>query len=114
MFLPICKLLGPFSAFVVVNGTEFLHRAKVGVVEFLNGVEKWVETHAAKVEEAVDGELQRLLETRMLRRKKFGGPCMFVRLLPVSVFSDIPLIKFRRRLDMISFDHFGELTVSYY
>ncbi|XP_020156601.1 uncharacterized protein [Aegilops tauschii subsp. strangulata] len=51
------------------------YQAKVGVVEFLNGVGKGVETHAAKLEEAVGGDLQRLLETRTLRLKKLGVPC---------------------------------------
>ncbi|XP_006644099.3 uncharacterized protein LOC102722988 [Oryza brachyantha] len=51
------------------------YQAKVGVVEFLNGVGKGVETHAAKVEEAVGGDLQRLLQTRTLRLKKLGIPC---------------------------------------
>lgn len=54
--------------------------AKVGVVEFLNGVGKGVEAHAAKLEEAVGGDLQRLLETRTLRLKKLGIPCKHVRL----------------------------------
>ena len=67
----------------------FLCAAKVGVVEFLNGVGKGVETHAAKLEEAVGGDLQRLLETRTLRLKKLGVPCKHVRVLPVP---DIPLI----------------------
>ncbi|GJN36117.1 hypothetical protein PR202_gb24955 [Eleusine coracana subsp. coracana] len=53
--------------------------AKVGVVEFLNGVGKGVETHAVKIEEAVGGDLQRLLETRTLRLKKLGVPCKHVR-----------------------------------
>ena len=67
----------------------FLCAAKVGVVEFLNGVGKGVETHAAKLEEAVGGDLQRLLETRTLRHKKLGVPCKHVSLLPAQ---DIPLI----------------------
>jgi hypothetical protein len=54
-------------------------------VEFLNGVGKGVETHAAKLEEAVGGDLQRLLETRTLRLKKLGVPVKHVR-LPVPVF----------------------------
>ncbi|GJN32086.1 hypothetical protein PR202_gb20560 [Eleusine coracana subsp. coracana] len=53
------------------------YQAKVGVVEFLNGVGKGVETHAAKLEEAVGGDLQRLLETRTLRLKKLV-PCKHV------------------------------------
>jgi hypothetical protein len=57
--------------------------AKVGVVEFLNGVGKGVETHAAKLEEAVGGDLQRLLETRTLRLKKLGVPVKHVRVLPL-------------------------------
>ena len=52
--------------------------AKVGVVEFLNGVGKGVETHAAKLEETVGGDLQRLLEARTLRLKKLGIPCKHV------------------------------------
>jgi hypothetical protein len=59
--------------------------AKVGVVEFLNGVGKGVETHAAKLEEAVGGDLQRLLETRTLRLKKLGVPVKHVR-SPVLAF----------------------------
>ncbi|CAD6231690.1 unnamed protein product [Miscanthus lutarioriparius] len=51
------------------------YQAKVGVVEFLNGVGKGVEAHAAKLEEAVGGDLQRLLEARTLRLKKLGIPC---------------------------------------
>uniref|UniRef100_A0A0D3HB73 Small ribosomal subunit protein mS41 SAM domain-containing protein n=1 Tax=Oryza barthii TaxID=65489 RepID=A0A0D3HB73_9ORYZ len=51
------------------------YQAKVGVVEFLNGVGKGVETHAAKVEEAVGGDLQSLLHARTLRLKKLGIPC---------------------------------------
>jgi hypothetical protein len=50
------------------------------VVEFLNGVGKEVETHAAKLEEAVGGDLQSLLEARTLRLKKLGIPCKHVRL----------------------------------
>ena len=54
--------------------------ARVGVVEFLNGVGKGVEAHAAKLEEAVGGDLQRLLVARTLRLKKLGIPCKHVRL----------------------------------
>ncbi|KAG8052020.1 hypothetical protein GUJ93_ZPchr0001g32950 [Zizania palustris] len=61
------------------------YQAKVGVAEFLNGVGKGVEAHAAKVEEAVGGDLQRLLEARTLRLKKLGIPCKHVR-------SDLPLV----------------------
>ncbi|KAF7035889.1 hypothetical protein CFC21_046673 [Triticum aestivum] len=61
------------------------YQPKVGVVEFLNGVGKGVETHAAKLEEAVGGDLQRLLETRTLRLKKLGVPCKH----------------FQRRLDVV-------------
>ncbi|KAF8724331.1 hypothetical protein HU200_021362 [Digitaria exilis] len=57
------------------------YQAKVGVVEFLNGVGKGVETHAAKLEEAVGGDLQRLLETRTLRLKKLGIPCKHRKLI---------------------------------
>ncbi|EMS53371.1 hypothetical protein TRIUR3_05816 [Triticum urartu] len=57
------------------------YQAKVGVVGFLNGVGKGVETHAAKLEEAVDGEPQSVPETRPLRRKKFGGPCKLRKLI---------------------------------
>jgi hypothetical protein len=35
------------------------------------------------VEEAVGGDLQRLLETRTLRLKKLGIPCKHVRPIPV-------------------------------
>ncbi|ONM31619.1 hypothetical protein Zm00014a_044468 [Zea mays] len=54
------------------------YQAKVGVVEFLNGVGKGVEAHAAKLEEAVGGDMQRLLEARTLRLKKLGIPCKHV------------------------------------
>ncbi|XBI16857.1 hypothetical protein VPH35_059039 [Triticum aestivum] len=47
------------------------YQAKVGVVEFLNGVGKGVETHAAKLEEA----------TRTLRLKKLGVPCKHRKLI---------------------------------
>ncbi|PAN31129.1 hypothetical protein GQ55_5G399200 [Panicum hallii var. hallii] len=57
------------------------YQAKVGVVEFLNGVGKGVETHAAKLEEAVGGDLQRLLEARTLRLKKLGIPCKHRKLI---------------------------------
>ncbi|KAF8689458.1 hypothetical protein HU200_041780 [Digitaria exilis] len=57
------------------------YQAKVGVVEFLNGVGKGVETHAAKVEEAVGGDLQRLLEARTLWLKKLGIPCKHRKLI---------------------------------
>jgi len=65
--------------FFLVTGVGFLRdAAKVGVVEFLNGVGKGVETHAAKLEETVGGDLQRLLEARTLRLKKLGIPCKHV------------------------------------
>ncbi|XP_062197270.1 uncharacterized protein LOC133900147 [Phragmites australis] len=57
------------------------HQAKVGVVEFLNGVGKGVEAHTAKVEDAVGGDLQRLLESRTLRLKKLGIPCKHRKLI---------------------------------
>uniref|UniRef100_A0A0D9V015 Small ribosomal subunit protein mS41 SAM domain-containing protein n=1 Tax=Leersia perrieri TaxID=77586 RepID=A0A0D9V015_9ORYZ len=57
------------------------YQAKVGVVEFLNGVGKGVGTHAAKVEEAVGGDIQKLLETRTLRLKKLGIPCKHRKLI---------------------------------
>ncbi|WVZ71476.1 hypothetical protein U9M48_020061 [Paspalum notatum var. saurae] len=57
------------------------YQAKVGVVEFLNGVGKGVEAHAAKVEEAVGGDLQKLLEARTLRLKKLGIPCKHRKLI---------------------------------
>lgn len=50
-------------------------------MEFLSGVGKGVETHAAKLEEAVGGDLQRLLETRTLRLKKLGVPCKHRKLI---------------------------------
>ncbi|KAF7052335.1 hypothetical protein CFC21_060447 [Triticum aestivum] len=65
------------------------YQAKVGVVEFLNGVGKGVETHAAKLEEAVGGDLQRLLETRTLRLKKLGVPCKHRKLI-LSFRSQVP------------------------
>jgi hypothetical protein len=59
------------------------------VVEFLNGVGKGVETHAAKLEEAVGGDLQRLLETRTLRLKKLGVPVKHV-CFPLPAFQTFP------------------------
>ncbi|XP_047070606.1 uncharacterized protein LOC124678798 [Lolium rigidum] len=47
------------------------YQAKVGAVVFLNGVGKGVDTHAAKVEEAVGGDL---LKTRELPLKKADAP----------------------------------------
>ncbi|EES15684.1 hypothetical protein BDA96_08G042300 [Sorghum bicolor] len=57
------------------------YQAKVGVVEFLNGVGKGVEAHASKLEEAVGGDLHRLLEARTLRLKKLGIPCKHRKLI---------------------------------
>ncbi|KAG8045302.1 hypothetical protein GUJ93_ZPchr0008g12436 [Zizania palustris] len=57
---------------------SFSRATKVGVVEFFNGIGKGMEAHAAKVEEAVGGDLQRLLQTRTLRLKKLGIPCKHV------------------------------------
>lgn len=47
---------------------------KVGIPEFLNGIGKGVESHAAKLETEV-GDFQKLLVTRTLRLKKLGIPC---------------------------------------
>jgi hypothetical protein len=58
-------------------------------VEFLNGVGKGVEMHTAKLEEAVGGDLQRLLETRTLRLKKLGVPVKHVR-SPLPGFQTFP------------------------
>ncbi|KAL5220733.1 hypothetical protein ABZP36_025446 [Zizania latifolia] len=58
---------------------SFSRAAKVGVAEFLNGVGKRMEAHVAKVEEAVGGDLQRLLEARTLRLKNLGIPSKHVR-----------------------------------
>lgn len=51
--------------------------ARVGVVEYLNGVGKRVETHAAKPEEAVRSDIQMLIEAGKLRRKRknLRAPC---------------------------------------
>ena len=49
--------------------------ARVGVVEFLNGVGKRVEKHAAKPEDAVGSDMQRLIEAGKLRRKNLRIPC---------------------------------------
>ncbi|KAG8052024.1 hypothetical protein GUJ93_ZPchr0001g31112 [Zizania palustris] len=58
------------------------YQAKVGVAEILNGgVGKGVEAHDAKVESAVGGDSQRLLEScsaRTLRLKKLGIPCKHI------------------------------------
>jgi hypothetical protein len=67
-----------WRCFLLTGVGSLRDAAKVGVVEFLNGVGKGVETHAAKLEEAVGGDLQRLLETRTLRLKKLGIPCKHV------------------------------------
>ncbi|XP_066308966.1 uncharacterized protein [Miscanthus floridulus] len=51
------------------------YQARVGVVEFLNGVGKRVEKHAAKPEDAVGSDMQRLIEAGKLRRKNLRIPC---------------------------------------
>ncbi|XP_066314382.1 uncharacterized protein [Miscanthus floridulus] len=51
------------------------YQARVGVVEFLNGVGKRMETQAAKPEEAVGSDIQRLIEAGKLRRKNLRIPC---------------------------------------
>lgn len=57
---------------------------KVGIPEFLNGIGKGVETHAAKLETEI-GDFQKLLVTRTLRLKKLGIPCKHV---SISIFSE--------------------------
>ncbi|KAI3948472.1 hypothetical protein MKW98_019222 [Papaver atlanticum] len=46
---------------------------KVGILEFLNGVGKGVETHAGKLETEI-GDFHKLLVTRTLNLKKLGIP----------------------------------------
>ncbi|KAI3945471.1 hypothetical protein MKX01_019926 [Papaver californicum] len=50
-----------------------LNTLKVGMVEFLNGIGKGVETHIAKLETEI-GDIQKLLVTRTLKLKKLGIP----------------------------------------
>ncbi|KAF6162163.1 hypothetical protein GIB67_008292, partial [Kingdonia uniflora] len=62
------------------NLAQFLstqYAVKVGILEFLNGVGKGVETHAAKLETEI-GDFQKLLVTRTLKLKKLGVPCKHV------------------------------------
>ncbi|XP_021313347.1 uncharacterized protein LOC8074974 isoform X2 [Sorghum bicolor] len=51
------------------------YQARVDVAEFLNGVGKRVEKHAAKPEDAVGSDIQRLIEAGKLRRKNRRIPC---------------------------------------
>ncbi|KAJ9186014.1 hypothetical protein P3X46_005572 [Hevea brasiliensis] len=53
---------------------------KVGIPEFLNGIGKGVEAHAAKLESEI-GDLQKLLVTRTLKLKKIGIPCQHRKLI---------------------------------
>ncbi|XP_065851938.1 uncharacterized protein [Euphorbia lathyris] len=53
---------------------------KVGIPEFLNGIGKGVETHAAKLETEI-GDFHKLLVTRTLKLKKIGIPCQHRKLI---------------------------------
>ncbi|KAL5582658.1 hypothetical protein UlMin_015100 [Ulmus minor] len=53
---------------------------KVGIPEFLNGIGKGVESHAAKLETEI-GDFHQLLVTRTLKLKKLGIPCKHRKLI---------------------------------
>ncbi|KAI4308275.1 hypothetical protein L6164_031365 [Bauhinia variegata] len=53
---------------------------KVGILEFLNGIGKGVESHVAKLESEI-GDFQNLLVTRTLKLKKLGIPCKHRKLI---------------------------------
>ncbi|KAJ4953821.1 hypothetical protein NE237_030653 [Protea cynaroides] len=53
---------------------------KVGIPEFVSGVGRGVETHAAKLETEI-GDFQKLLVTRTLKLKKLGIPCKHRKLI---------------------------------
>ncbi|RZC75972.1 hypothetical protein C5167_000157 [Papaver somniferum] len=61
-----------------ISSTRFFSKSpqyveKVGIVEFLNGIGKGVETHIAKLESEI-GDFHKLLVTRTLSLKKLGIP----------------------------------------
>ncbi|EEF49978.1 uncharacterized protein LOC8269837 [Ricinus communis] len=78
-----------FSVFAQANSTPGFVRffsksppyiVKVGIPEFLNGIGKGVEAHAAKLESEI-GDFQKLLITRTLKLKKIGIPCQHRKLI---------------------------------
>ncbi|XP_015865955.2 uncharacterized protein LOC107403566 [Ziziphus jujuba] len=70
---PISQPLSP-TGFARFFSKPSPYAVKVGNPEFLNGIGKGVESHAAKLETEV-GDFQKLLVTRTLRLKKLGMPC---------------------------------------
>ncbi|RDX75290.1 hypothetical protein CR513_44842, partial [Mucuna pruriens] len=56
------------------------YAVKVGIPEFLHGIGKGVESHAAKLESEI-GDFQKLLVTRTLKLKKLGLPCKHRKLI---------------------------------
>jgi hypothetical protein len=68
----------------VTHARRFLLAGPARSFHALNSVGKGVEAHAAKLEEAVGSDIQRLLEARTLRLKKLGIPCKHVR-APISL-----------------------------
>ncbi|EEF41955.1 uncharacterized protein LOC8284136 [Ricinus communis] len=54
--------------------------AKVGIPEFLTGIGKGVEAHAAKLESEI-GDFHKLLVTRTLKLRKLGIPCQHRKLI---------------------------------
>ncbi|KAH7528131.1 hypothetical protein FEM48_Zijuj05G0039200 [Ziziphus jujuba var. spinosa] len=70
---PISQPLSP-TGFARFFSKPSPYAVKVGNPEFLNGIGKGVESHAAKLETEV-GDFQKLLVTRTLRLKKLGIPC---------------------------------------
>jgi hypothetical protein len=74
----VCPLFRPLNLFVFLFGDwigSLPGAARVDVAEFLNGVGKRVEKHAAKPEDAVGSDIQRLIEAGKLRRKNRRIPC---------------------------------------
>ncbi|KAH7542936.1 uncharacterized protein LOC107406696 [Ziziphus jujuba] len=76
---PTSQLLSP-TGFARFFSKPSPYVVKVGIPEFLNGIGKGVESHAAKLETEV-GDFQKLLVTRTLRLKKLGIPCKHRKLI---------------------------------
>ncbi|KAF2307327.1 hypothetical protein GH714_026378 [Hevea brasiliensis] len=86
-FLPLNEVAmsGKVSLVTASAGISEIHHLvqlplKVGIPEFLNGIGKGVEAHAAKLESEI-GDLQKLLVTRTLKLKKIGIPCQHRKLI---------------------------------
>ncbi|KAK7269440.1 hypothetical protein RIF29_22166 [Crotalaria pallida] len=68
----------PHSRFFSKSSNPYV--VKVGILEFLNGIGKGVESHAAKLESEI-GDFNNLLVTRTLKLKKLGIPCKHRKLI---------------------------------